>query len=120
MTNRPTDLFHRHEHNPILSAADWPYAINSVFNPGATLLADGTTLLLCRVEDRRGHSHLCAARSADGLSGWIIDPTPTLQAHPDKYPEELWGIEDPRLTYVHELGKYAVVYTAFSRGGPGV
>jgi predicted GH43/DUF377 family glycosyl hydrolase len=32
----------------------------------------------------------------------------------------LWGIEDPRITYVPELNKYAVVYTAFTRGGPGV
>ena len=49
---------------PILTAADWPYPAHTVFNPGATRLPDGTTLLLCRVEDRRGHSHLCAARSA--------------------------------------------------------
>jgi predicted GH43/DUF377 family glycosyl hydrolase len=34
--------------------------------------------------------------------------------------EELWGIEDPRITFVDELGKYAVTYTAFSREGPGV
>lgn len=54
-------LFHRHTANPILSAADWPYPVHSVFNPGATRLHDGTTLLLCRVEDRRGLSHLCAA-----------------------------------------------------------
>jgi len=38
----------------------------------------------------------------------------------DQRPEELWGIEDPRLTWVPELGQYAVVYTAFSSGGPGV
>jgi len=120
MTNQSTELFHRHEHNPILSAADWPYAINSVFNPGATLLPDGTTLLLCRVEDRRGHSHLCVARSANGIDNWQIDPQPTLRAEPEKFPEELWGIEDPRITYVPELSKYAVVYTAFTRDGPGV
>lgn len=120
MINKPTELFRRHEHNPILSAADWPYAINSVFNPGATLLADGTTLLLCRVEDRRGHSHLCVARSANGIDKWQIDQQPTLQAQPEKFPEELWGIEDPRITYVPELSKYAVVYTAFTRDGPGV
>lgn len=113
-------LFKRHDRNPILTAADWPYAVHTVFNPGATRLADGTTLLLCRVEDRRGHSHLCAARSADGLSGWVIDPEPTLSPDPERYPEELWGIEDPRITYVPELGKYVVAYTAFSRGGPGV
>ena len=47
-------LFYRHHANPILSGKDWPYSMNSVFNAGATLLADGTTLLLCRVEDRRG------------------------------------------------------------------
>jgi len=55
-------LLRRHPANPLLSAKDWPYSINSVFNPGATRLPDGTTLLLCRVEDRRGLSHLCAAR----------------------------------------------------------
>ena len=64
-------LFHRHPRNPILTAADWPYPAHTVFNPGATRLADGTTLLLCRVEDRRGHSHLCAARSANGVDGWV-------------------------------------------------
>ena len=51
-------LLCRHTANPILSSKDWPYAINSVFNAGATLLSDGSTLLLCRVEDRRGLSHL--------------------------------------------------------------
>jgi predicted GH43/DUF377 family glycosyl hydrolase len=113
-------LFHRHPSNPILSAADWPYPIHSVFNAGATLLRDGTTLLLCRVEDRRGHSHLCAARSANGVDGWVIDSKPTLNPDPQAYPEELWGIEDPRITWVEELKKYAIAYTAFSRSGPGV
>src|SRR5689334_19833194 len=46
-------LFHRHPGNPILTAADWPYAAHTVFNPGATQLASGETLLLVRVEDRR-------------------------------------------------------------------
>ncbi|MHC4082733.1 MAG: glycosidase, partial [Planctomycetota bacterium] len=70
-------LFHRHEANPILTAADWPYPANSVFNPAAVRLPDGSTLLLARVEDRRGHSHLCVARSPDGIGGWQIDPEPT-------------------------------------------
>jgi predicted GH43/DUF377 family glycosyl hydrolase len=113
-------LFTRHAANPILTRAQWPYPINSVFNAGATLLPDGDTLLLCRVEDRTGLSHLCAARSANGIDGWRIDPTPTLRAQPDEYPEEIWGIEDPRITYVPELDQYAIVYTSFSRGGPGV
>ena len=113
-------LFHRHHANPILTAADWPYPAHTVFNPGATRLRDGTTLLLCRVEDRRGHSHLCAARSENGVDGWMIDQMPTLCPDPEGHPEELWGIEDPRITFVEELDRYVVSYTAFSRGGPGV
>ena len=120
MHNQHLELFKRHESNPILTAADWPYPVNSVFNPGATLLHDGTTLLLCRVEDRRGLSHLCVARSANGVDGWDIDTQPTLMPDPEHYPEELWGIEDPRITYVPEIKKYAVVFTAFSGSGPGV
>ena len=113
-------LFERSARNPILCAKHWPYPAHAVFNPGATRLRDGTTLLLCRVEDRRGFSHLCAARSANGIDDWTIDPEPTFRPDPQHYPEELWGIEDPRITYVHELGRYAVAYTAFGKGGPGV
>ncbi len=120
MSNKHPELLRRHKLNPILTAADWPYPVNSVFNPGATLLADGTTLLLCRVEDRSGLSHLCAARSSNGVDGWQIDPQPTLMPDPDNFPEEIWGIEDPRVTYVPELKQYVVVYTAFTRDGPGV
>lgn len=120
MSRLHPDLLQRHKLNPILTAADWPYPIHSVFNPGAALLPDGTTLLLCRVEDRRGLSHLCAARSANGLDHWRIDPLPTLAPDPEHYPEELWGIEDPRITFVPELKKYAVAYTAYTRDGPGV
>jgi predicted GH43/DUF377 family glycosyl hydrolase len=113
-------LFHRYAANPILTGKDWPYSTNSVFNAGATLLPDGSTLLLCRVEDRRGLSHLCAARSVNGVDSWQIDGEPTLMPSPAQYPEEIWGIEDPRITFVAELEKFAVVYTSNSRGGPGV
>ena len=113
-------LFTRIPGNPILSRENWPYPINSVFNAGAVRLPSGETLLLCRVEDRSGLSHLCAARSDNGINGWRIDPEPTLIANPRDYPEEIWGIEDPRITYVPELEKYAVAYTSFARGGPGV
>lgn len=113
-------LFKRHAGNPILSAGDWPYPAHSVFNPGATLLADGTTLLLCRVEERTGLSHFCAARSVNGVDNWVMDPEPTLRPDPENFPEELWGIEDPRITFIPEMNRYAIVYTAYSRAGPGV
>jgi predicted GH43/DUF377 family glycosyl hydrolase len=118
--NEEVSLFTRHSTNPILSRRDWPYPINSVFNAGAVKLPDGDTLLLCRVEDRRGLSHLCVARSANGVDGWRIDAQPTLMASPREFPEEIWGIEDPRITYVPELEQYAIAYTSFARGGPGV
>lgn len=120
MNNGQPSLFHRNRRNPILTADDWPYRAHTVFNPGAALLPDGTTLLLCRVEDRRGHSHLCAARSTNGIDGWKIDPQPTMMPDPENYPEEMWGIEDPRITYVPELSRFAIVYTAYTRDGPGV
>lgn len=113
-------LFTRRGRQPILTAASWPYPAHSVFNPGATRLADGTTLLLCRVEDHRGHSHLTAARSRNGAERWAVDPEPTFRADPEGHPEELWGIEDPRITFVPELGQYAVTYTAYGKAGPGV
>jgi len=113
-------LFTRHPGNPILTQSAWPYPINSVFNAGVAQLPGGETLLLCRVEDRRGLSHLCAARSANGIDNWVVDVEPTMSAMPREYPEEIWGIEDPRITCVPELEQFAITYTSFSRGGPGV
>lgn len=91
-----------------------------MFNPGAVRLVDGSTLLLCRVEDRRGISHLCSARSKNGVDGWKVDPQPTFVPNAEQYPEELWGVEDPRITYMEELETYIIAYTAFGRNGPGV
>ena len=119
-SNKFEVLFDRHPKNPILTAADWPSAVHTVFNPGAVKLKDGTTLLLCRVEDRRGISHLCAARSVNGVDGWVIDPEPTLSPDPQNYPEEVWGIEDPRITYIPDVDEYFIAYTAFGKTGPGV
>lgn len=111
------ELFKRYPGNPILTSKDWPYAANTVFNPAATIY-DGKVLILARVEDRRGFSHLTKAVSDNGISNWKIDERPTLEADPENYPEEAWGIEDPRITWLEELGKFAVVYTAYSKGGP--
>lgn len=111
------ELFRRYEENPILSSHDWPYPVNTVFNPAATLY-DGKVLLFARVEDRRGMSHLTKAVSADGCRNWKIDEEPTLEADPEHFPEDKWGIEDPRITYLPELAEYAVTFTSYSGGGP--
>lgn len=113
-------LLTRHESNPILTAQDWPYPVHTVFNPAAVRLSNGETLLLCRVEDRSGLSHFCTARSMNGVDGWQIDSAPTFCPDPVNYPEEAWGVEDPRVTYVPEEEEYLIAYTAFGRSGPGV
>ena len=111
-------LFERARGNPILSSERWPYPVNAVMNAGATTVGTDT-VLLCRVEDRRGISHLTAARSADGLSNWVVDDHPLLAPSPD-HPEEQWGLEDARITRIDELDTWVITYTAFGPGGPAV
>lgn len=111
-------LFRRHEGNPILTPSMWPYSANAVFNPGA-IEVDGETLLLVRVEDMRGFSHLTAARSPDGKTNWLIDPKPTFEANLQA-DEAQWGIEDPRVVWLNERQEYAITYVSFSKGGPVV
>ena len=111
------ELFTRHHANPIISAHDVPYPVSAVFNPAAAVVGDETVLLL-RVEDRRGLSHLTVARSEDGFSNWRIDHAPSFPPCPDTHAEEIWGIEDPRITRVEEQDRWIIAYTAFSRGGP--
>jgi predicted GH43/DUF377 family glycosyl hydrolase len=117
MSNAPSELFCRYAGNPIISACDLPYSANTVFNAGATQV-ESDTVLLMRVEDRRGISHLTVARSRDGISDWQIDPQPTLMPSPDTHPEEIWGIEDPRITYLEDQHQWAITYTAYSQAGP--
>jgi len=112
------DLFSRHPGNPILTAEDWPYPVNAVFNPAAAAL-DGETVLLARVEDRRGISHLSVARSTDGIERWSIDPEPLL-APDDDVASEQWGFEDARVVWVDELDRWVITCTAYGPAGPAV
>ncbi len=110
----PSELFQRYQGNPILSAADWPYTVNAVFNPGVTRLGS-ETLLLVRVEDRSG-------------------PLPSLRR---PQPRRARGLDDrrrpapatrPRLGArafrdrgrAHHLcgDEYMIVYTGYSNAGP--
>lgn len=112
------ELFTRHAANPILTADEWPYPVNAVFNPAAAQVGD-TTVVLARVEDLRGISHLTVARSANGVDGWAIDPEPLLA--PDAEIEsERWGFEDPRVVFVPELERWVITCTAYGPAGPAV
>jgi predicted GH43/DUF377 family glycosyl hydrolase len=107
-------LFERYGANPVLTAAEWPGAVNAVFNPAAAIL-ENETLLLVRVEDHTGRSYLGVARSPDGLGGWAVDLDRSFR--PDfELEAERHGIEDPRVTELD--GEYLIVYTGYSAGGP--
>ncbi|RKY71099.1 MAG: glycosidase, partial [Candidatus Latescibacterota bacterium] len=57
------------------------------------------------------------ARSWDGRTNWVVDPEPALEPEPN-IREEQWGLEDPRIVFLEDEGKYAVTYVSFSQGGP--
>jgi predicted GH43/DUF377 family glycosyl hydrolase len=111
------ELLRRYAGNPILTADDWPYPVNAVFNPAAAALGD-ETVLLARVEDRRGISHLGVARSPNGVDGWSIAAEPLLA--PEETESERWGFEDPRVVWAEELGRWVITCTAYGPSGPAV
>jgi predicted GH43/DUF377 family glycosyl hydrolase len=116
------ELFTRYEGNPILTPDNWPYLIASVFNAGAVNI-DGKTVLLVRVEDREGYSHLSLALSDNGLSNWEIKPEPTLRASIE-HGEEKFGLEDPRIVWMEEMGQYVITCVCFmasvEKSPPGI
>ena len=111
-------LFVRSPGNPILEPERWPYRVNAVMNAGATTVGDDT-LLLCRVEDCRGISHLTAARSPDGHTNWVVDDRAFL-APDERIQGEMWGLEDARVTRVEELDRWVLAYTMYGLGGPSL
>ncbi len=111
------ELFKRYEGNPILTSEDWPYKVASVFNPGAIKFND-EILLLARVEDMQGYSHLTIARSKDGKTNWRISPKPTLVAKPE-LGEDIFGLEDPRIVWLEERQEYIITCVSFFKGVTG-
>jgi beta-1,4-mannooligosaccharide/beta-1,4-mannosyl-N-acetylglucosamine phosphorylase len=115
--NRPYP-FTRYAHNPILSSKDIPYPCNAVFNAAACKYGN-QYLLLLRIEDLHGKSHLTLARSEDGYQ-FKVDNQPWIQPSKDPYYEvyERFGVEDPRITRIEDI--YYITYTAYGPFGPRV
>jgi len=109
--NEFDELFTRYEGNPILRPENWSYKVGSVINPGAIRFR-GKVLLLVRVEDRQGYSHLTKAVSEDGRTNWEIDPNPTLIAR-DESNEAVFGLEDPRIVWFGERKEYIITCVSF-------
>lgn len=110
------DKLSKYENNPVLTKADVPFRVNSIFNAGAVKV-DGRYLLLCRTEMPDGRSSLTLAESADGIKFTVMDkPCLTPSDHMDCYEYVEWGIEDPRITPVGD--KYYITYTGYSQHQP--
>lgn len=116
---REHELFHRHPANPIIRPRDLPYPCDCVLNPAAHVV-DGEVLLLLRVIDQLGSSHITVARSQDGVGNWRIESTPLLAPTDLDLPFEAYGCEDPRLTYLADRGEYVITYVGYSPLGAGV
>ena len=111
-------VFTRHPGAPLITPSDLPFQVNSVLNPGVAEV-DGEVILLLRIENREGISHIRAARSRNGVDDWRIAETPLLEPDLPENPFEEWGCEDPRVTQIGQH-EWIIAYTAFSRYGPAV
>ncbi|WDN90183.1 hypothetical protein BuS5_03153 [Desulfosarcina sp. BuS5] len=107
--------FERYYKNPIIKRTDIPYPCSSVFNAAACKYGDEYILLL-RIEDLEGKSHLTLGRSANSVD-FRIDKEPWIETSQDPVfePYERFGVEDPRITTID--GIYYITYTAFGPYG---
>ena len=106
--------------NPLIRPSQIRFArATGSYNPGVCVdRASGRVVLLVRVfeEDTR-RSCLALAISSDGRR---IDEILDRPAVAREAPYEEWGVEDARITYLADEGRYAITYTGYSPAGPRV
>lgn len=106
--------------NPIITPADITWMpVTGAFNPGATVdvKTDRVVLLVRLYERDTGRSCLALAVSRDGVH---IDEIRDRPAIARDAPYESWGVEDARITWLRDEGRYAITYTGYSPDGPRV
>lgn len=106
--------------NPLVRPADIAFTnASGAFNPGAAVdHVSGRVVLLVRVfEGDTRRSSLALALSDDGTR---IDEIVDQPAIARETPYEEWGVEDPRITWLADEGRYAITYTGYSPAGPRV
>src|SRR5688572_6750116 len=106
--------------NPIVEPSRIPFArASGTFNPGVSVDRDsGRVVLLVRVfEEETRRSSLALALSSDGERVDEIWDRPAIGRDA---PYEEWGVEDPRITYLADEGRYAITYTGYSSAGPRI
>lgn len=106
--------------NPLIHPSQIPFTkASGAFNPGVAVdRASGRVVLLVRVfEEATRRSCLVLALSSDGRRIDEIGDRPAV-AREMSYEE--WGVEDARITFLEDEGRYAITYTGYSRDGPRV
>jgi predicted GH43/DUF377 family glycosyl hydrolase len=106
--------------NPLLTPARVRYArASGTFNPGAAIdHRSGHIVLLVRVFDAESRrSTLALALSDDGRTVDELWDHPAIDC---AAPYEAWGVEDARITWLADDGRYAITYTGYSPSGPRV
>ncbi|MGQ0641103.1 MAG: hypothetical protein ACT4P6_10090, partial [Gemmatimonadaceae bacterium] len=106
--------------NPIVRPSQISYArASGAFNPAASVdHKSGRVVLLVRVfEEEMRRSSLALALSSDGEH---IDEIWDRPAVAREAPYEEWGVEDARITYLADEGRYAITYTGYSSAGPRI
>ena len=106
--------------NPLVQPSHISFTrASGAFNPGACVdRATDRVVLLVRVfEEQTRRSCLAIAISSDGQR---IDEIWDQPAIAREAPYEEWGVEDARITYLADEGRYAITYTGYSPEGPRV
>ena len=120
MVSDPIVPLERLPTNPLVRPSDIRFAdAAGAFNPGAAVdHASGRVVLLVRVFERVSRrSCLALALSQDGTR---VDEILERPAVARQAPYEEWGVEDPRITWLADEGRYAITYTGYSPAGPRV
>ena len=106
--------------NPLVRPSQIPFTrASGTFNPGAQSITRAVAWCCSSGYSRR--------RRADPASRWrcrrmggTIDEIWDRPAIAREAPYEEWGVEDARITYLADEGRYAITYTGYSPDGPRV
>ena len=108
-------IVQRHSKNPILTAADIPYPVETVHNAAVTK-HDGRYIMLFRAHRATGRSILGLADSDDGFHFTARSEPFMVPGVEGAFAEyEAYGVEDARICAID--GEYLITYSAYSRHG---
>jgi len=100
--------------------------VEGVLNPGAARGPDGELYLFPRVVGKNNYSRIAIARvlfNDEGNPydveriGYALEPQEPYELRPN---ESTGGCEDPRITFVKQIGLYVMAYVAWGPNGPRI